>query len=572
MNDQRPTLLSRAGESVRSRVGPFLVSVGLSVAGYKRAVEQAFTSRRSAGGMQGWVAGRHDPHDPHFHPRRVSLNVLAETDLVEARWRSAWLCQNDPKIRGARHTRVRETIGTGPTLTPNVDLPETIGLNRVAKAKRERQLNQELAKLWEWCAAAVNPGRDQSLLLFLGEQERHGFETGEMLAVFSIAEAFKGYPTMPAIESISTNRLDLVPGMFGALSGRGYGANVPSGHVIRQGIETDALKRRVAYHIRRADMADGWTIGVTDAAEYDRVPAEQVVHGFESEHPGQLRGVPLPIAVTWTARDSRRWLDATITQAELMTLAGLVFKGLSAPKAAAGTQGATDGKGDPITGWSRGQVVYTGANPQADVDFKTPSIPGQQFAPVQELLAREIAAGINMSYATFARDGSKENYSSGRRSMVAEQRDHRVERKLLSDWFISRHYHECAKWGVAVGRVMLTDAELAAFARDPSWLLGHAIVFPGFGAIDRKKEAEGEGKEIENGSNSRPQAALEAGRDPYAMIDEEIRVEVYEREARDAAQLPPKQAAKPAKSGGAVEPDDTEDEPATDRTGETAHA
>src|SRR5699024_10039159 len=64
---------------------------------------------------------------------------------------------------------------------------------------------------------------------------------------------------------------------------------LPGGGSIRQGIEFDAIGRRVAYHFLRrhpGDMTDPCLSGETV-----RVPASEVIHILDPLEAGQLRGV-----------------------------------------------------------------------------------------------------------------------------------------------------------------------------------------------------------------------------------------------------------------------------------------
>jgi len=54
------------------------------------------------------------------------------------------------------------------------------------------------------------------------------------------------------------------------------------------GIVFDAAGNPVEYHVLRDHPGDGYHA----ARDYDRVPAEAVLHWFRCDRPGQARGVP----------------------------------------------------------------------------------------------------------------------------------------------------------------------------------------------------------------------------------------------------------------------------------------
>src|SRR6185436_17330902 len=62
-----------------------------------------------------------------------------------------------------------------------------------------------------------------------------------------------------------------------------------SGNVIRQGIEFDAIGRRLAYHFLRRHPGDLTDPGL--AGDIVRIPAFEIVHVIDPVDAGQLRGI-----------------------------------------------------------------------------------------------------------------------------------------------------------------------------------------------------------------------------------------------------------------------------------------
>jgi lambda family phage portal protein len=63
-----------------------------------------------------------------------------------------------------------------------------------------------------------------------------------------------------------------------------------NGNFIRGGIEFNRLGQRVAYHLYREHPGDAMLFGASK--ETVRVPAEEVLHIFKPQRPGQIRGEP----------------------------------------------------------------------------------------------------------------------------------------------------------------------------------------------------------------------------------------------------------------------------------------
>ena len=93
---------------------------------------------------------------------------------------------------------------------------------------------------------------------------------------------------------------------------------LPSGNLVRGGIEFDRLGRRVAYHLTRAHPGDP----AMRPRDHDlvRVPADRIAHLFRPLRPGQIRGEP------WLARalvrldELDQYDDAALVKAKVAAL------------------------------------------------------------------------------------------------------------------------------------------------------------------------------------------------------------------------------------------------------------
>lgn len=70
--------------------------------------------------------------------------------------------------------------------------------------------------------------------------------------------------------------------------------DLPSGNVVRSGIEFDNLGRRVAYHLYRSHPEDGRLAPMSGQGGMDtvRIDAKEIIHLFRVLRPGQIRGEP----------------------------------------------------------------------------------------------------------------------------------------------------------------------------------------------------------------------------------------------------------------------------------------
>jgi capsid protein len=116
---------------------------------------------------------------------------------------------------------------------------------------------------------------------FYGQQRRAArevFMTGEVF--------FRFRPRRPSDGLAVPLQLQMIPSEMLPLTRNEV---LPGGNLIRQGIEFDAIGRRVAYHFLRRHPGDVTDPGLS--GETVRVPASEIIHVIDPVDAGQLRGV-----------------------------------------------------------------------------------------------------------------------------------------------------------------------------------------------------------------------------------------------------------------------------------------
>lgn len=180
------------------------------------------------------------------------------------------------------------------------------------------------------------------------------------------------------------------------------------GGPIVQGVEHDALGRRVAYWL--FDQHPGSGLAATTSR---RVPAEDVIHLYDPERPEAVRGVSWLASAIVALKD----LD-DLEDAELMR------QKIAACFAAFVTD--TDGGGAPL-----GSVDSTGIVESLEPGMVVPLPPGREVtfgSPPQvvdgslaDRTLRRGAVGLGITYEDLTGDYSKVNFSSARMGRLAYQ-------------------------------------------------------------------------------------------------------------------------------------------------------
>lgn len=235
--------------------------------GQRRGYEGARITRRTAG----WTAASTGP------------NAEANASIITLRNRSRQLVRDNPYARRAIQALKASSVGTG----------------IMARWPKTRPEN-----LWkEWVREADYFGElDFYGLQALGAQAV--FESGEVL-VRRIMPASGNWRAAPLkLQMLEADYLD--PTKFGPALGGNY---------LIGGVEIDSTGRRVAYHLY--DRHPGESLWFTSLWQSRRVDASEVLHIFEKDRPGQVRGVPRLSSALMKIRDLDDYEDAELMRKKI---------------------------------------------------------------------------------------------------------------------------------------------------------------------------------------------------------------------------------------------------------------
>lgn len=288
-----------------------------------------------------------------------------------------------------------------------------------------------------------------------------------------------------------------------------YHTELAAGARIVAGIEFDASGQRVAYHLWRSRP------GLPLAAPVDliRLPAEDVVHVFRAETPGQVRGVSWFAPVLLRLADLDKAHDAQLMRQQIAAMmAGFITDpnggngGFEGSRAA---DGALDGGLEPGT--------LKVLQPGQDIRFSEPATIGQEATEFLRVTAREIAAGLGVPYEAMTGDMSQVNYSSIRAGLVAfRRRVEALQHNTLVFQFCRPIWRRWVTAEILSGRL-----DAPGFEQDPEAYLAARWLPPKVDWVDPLKDAQAEILAINAGLMSRRQAVAARGYD-LEQLDTEI--------------------------------------------------
>jgi lambda family phage portal protein len=195
-----------------------------------------------------------------------------------------------------------------------------------------------------------------------------------------------------------------------------------NGNHVRAGIEFNEYGRPIAYYFTTLKSSEADYI--YGGRAYLRIPAADIIHGFEPDMVGQRRGLPWMATALWRLHMLGGMENAALVNARVSAAKGGFFQW-------------REGYGPEQ---DEDEEIYMEAEPgsfqelPAGVEFKewNPQYPSGEFAPFVKNLLRGAAAGLGVSYNNLASDLEGVNYSSIRQGTL----DEREHWKELQEWLI----------------------------------------------------------------------------------------------------------------------------------------
>jgi len=273
---------------------------------------------------------------------------------------------------------------------------------------------------------------------------------------------------------------------------------------IVQGVEFDAAGTRVAYHI----LPDRPGLPLTSLAlTPHRVPAENVIHLFRPEAPGQVRGVSWLAPVMVRLADLDQWRDAQLMRQKIaaMFVGFLINPGGETPdNVTTNAAGGAEMSLEPGT--------MKSLEPGFDVKFSTPASIGVDVIDFAKITEREISVGMGLPAFVVTGDLSQVNYSSARTGLVEwRRRVEALQHGVIAFQVMRPVWRRWATIEVLSGRVASTvDAALPV-----------RFITPKQQWVDPRKDVEAELAAIAGGLMSRREAVTSRGVDIEAL-DAEI--------------------------------------------------
>lgn len=379
---------------------------------------------------------------------QTSADAEIRTSLRKLRDRSREMVRNNPYAKQAKRTTQINVIGAGVQLQSQVMM--------IRGNRRDDRINKLIEAKWrvwcrkEYCDVAGRYSFHDMEWLAAGALP----ESGE--ALFRIVRRQFGDAKIPlALQMLESDMIDE----------EYQGGTLAAGNEWRNGVEVNEWGRPIRYALLTRHPGDYWfQNGKQRNEKHAFLPAEDIIHLFLPERPGQNRGVPWFHAVMNDAHQLQGYEEAAVIRAR----AGASLMGFITNNEGEVNADAID-NGQRITEFEPGTFKYL--EPGESVTVPNIDAPDQQFDMFVRNKVRRFASGFGCSYETLSRDFSETNYSSSRLSLLEDREHWRVVQNYLIENLHMRVFREWLSLGVLSGELPLGDYELRPDRYDnPRWL------------------------------------------------------------------------------------------------------
>ena len=404
----------------------------------------------------------------------TSAKVATETAIIRLRNRSRDLTRNNPYASKALQVISNNVVGTG--IVPRFVASRQ---NRASKAK-------EVWRQWAETTQCDIEGRNtiyglQNLIM------RTVAESGECLVRRVWKRGENGLALPFQLQILEPDYIDV---------SKDYLKPDEAGTQLIQGIKLNKEGKRIAYMLYDQHPGDNHLFSRNTSKE---VPAEDIIHIYRVDRPGQIRGVPWSAPVIIKLRDFDDHEDAQLLRQKIAACFAVFVT-----DSAAGELG-TNGKPTSIADTVEPGIIET-LPPGKTIQFADP--PGVTgYNEYASTILRGIAAGYGVTYESLTGDLNNVNFSSGRMGWIEFHRNVESWRWTM---FIPQFCDSLWAWCTQASVITANNISDVMVQWTP----------PKREMIDPAAETKAAKEAVRAGFMTLPEAIRELGQDPDMVLAE----------------------------------------------------
>ncbi len=472
----------------------------------------------------------------------TSADAEIKSSLARLRNRSRQLVRDNDYARQAIRAVKNNVIGTGIRMQSQVRVQSGGG-------RLDQIVNDAIENAWAtW-------GRKDSC----HTAGRLSFPDIERLVVGSMAESGEVFVRMvrqPFGRSKIPFALEIIESDL--LDDTYTGGSTVEGNEWRMGVELDRWGRPVRYAFLTKHPGDSGVGGTpVGAARHRFIAADEVLHLYLMDRPGQTRGVPMLASAI-----QRLHMVAGYEQAEIVRArASSALMGfITSPEGELMGDDVVDG--ERVSSFEPGVFKYLA--PGESVTVPQLDSPDGQLEPFMRVMLRAMAAGVGCSYETISRDFSQTNYSSSRLSLLEDRENWKALQQYMIENFHRLVFEAWLEMAVLSGVL-----NLPAYETDPERYRTVRWMPRGWAWVDPAKEVDAYREAVRCGFKTQADVVAEQGGDleelllaRKAEVDRAEELELYfdsnPEHEHEMAEMPEEQPEPTDNVGDNVEDEDSD--------------
>lgn len=315
----------------------------------------------------------------------VNVNDIIKNSSSAVRDHARQLVRDFPYFASAINRIVEYTVGEGLTFQSRIRTPN---------GNLDKKAIQAIEDAFNFWADEADIAGKLHYYELMQLAKRQDIESGEFLIV----------------KTLSNDRSRFLPYALQIFESEwltGRNSTPKSKHAeIDQGIEFDRRTGRViAYHFTNPDT-------YYSAGEPIRITQNQIIHGFQTLRPGQLRGISPFATAIMVAKDLSDYMDAEIDAAKMAAKYLALVTTPDPHSFQAGRGLTTDTAGKKIDEMENAIVEYL--RPGEDIKIASNPRPGSNFPPFVKLILTMIGISVGVPYELLSGDYAGMNYTVSR--------------------------------------------------------------------------------------------------------------------------------------------------------------
>ncbi len=416
---------------------------------------------RNANLKRAYAASQNNRLTSDWISQSTSADSEVKGSIKSVRNRARQLVRDSDFAKAALRAVRNNVVGTG------IKMQSQVRMKRGARLATE--INAKIEQAWKrWGAAKrCHAGGKLSWTDIQRLAITSTLESGECFIRF-VRQPFADSKIPFGLEIIESDLLD-----------DDYNGVEENGNQVRMGVEINNWGRPVAYHFLDFHPGDyQFSHASTAIKKRIRVPADDVLHLYLIERPGQTRGMSAFASAIMRLRNLSGYEESEIVAARA-TASMMAF--VKTPDQDLFEDGNQDQ--DSVLDFAPGSIRRLA--PGEEMQFFSPNRPDDSFSPFVQQMLRAVAAGVGCSYTQVSSDFSQSNYSSSRLELLETRAHYRTLQQYIIEALCQEVYSRWLEMAVMSGSL-----ELPGYDIDPERYEECKWLPPAAQFVDPQKEAD----------------------------------------------------------------------------------